>query len=92
MQTNARIGLPSPKSIEAIVMTMSTMPAISRADALAFHLQSMLGATVIVGDGFQRADQKDVESASALQMMQHQQEFSRVQPVGAIEDPACRVR
>ena len=29
-------------------------------DALAFYLESVLGTTVIVGDGFQRADQDDV--------------------------------
>ena len=53
--------------------------------ALTFHLESMLGPTVIVGDGFQRVDQDDVEPARALQMMQRQQEFARVQPVGGAQ-------
>ena len=45
----------------------------------------MLDATVIVGDGFQRVDQEDVEPASALQMMHRQQEFARVKPVGGAQ-------
>ena len=69
MQTNARIGLPSPKSIAAIVMTLIDDAGNLARHALAFHLQAMLGATVIIGDGFQRIDQDDVEASGALQMM-----------------------
>ncbi len=82
---NARAGLPSPKSIQFIVTTISTMPRISRGDTLTFRLQSMFGATVVVGNGFERADQDDVEPASALQVMQREQEFTRVQPVCAAQ-------
>ena len=52
MQTKARTGLPSPKSIDVHGDDDIDDAADLAADALAFHLKPMFGAAVIVGDAF----------------------------------------
>ena len=64
---------------------MSTMPAISRGTRWPSACKPVLNAPVVIGDGFERADQDDVEPARALQMMQREQKFARVQPIGAAQ-------
>ena len=70
-RSRADAGLPSLKSRAMHVHDIDDAGDLAR-HALTFHLQPVLDTTVIVGDAFQRADQDDVELASALQMMQRE--------------------
>ena len=86
MQTKPRCtGLPSPKLSQFMVTTTSTMPAISRGTRCPSACKPVLDAAVVVGSGFQCADQDNVQAAGALQMMQREQHFARVQAIGAAQ-------